>query len=119
MRRMIAALAIACLPNLAMAEGFTTEDLGSIADDPACLERARLVFDEFGKSSRAGEVVSGAWTISAFDLGTDDYDALLACAFGPKEMTRATLIVYHSDKGDEETGRDIAARLKKMWEAWE
>ena len=62
--------------------------------------------------------MSGNWTISAFDLGSDSYDAHIACAFGPKEKTRATLIVYHDDDGDEDTGRDIAARLKKIWKSW-
>lgn len=117
--RMIATLLVAAVPIGAAAEGFSTEDLGSTDTEAQCMERARLVYEEFKRASGVNEIVAGNWTISAFDVLKPAYDAHITCAYGPEDTTRATLVVYGSNDGDTEERTTIAQRMKAMWEAWE
>ncbi|MCH8037709.1 MAG: hypothetical protein IIC53_11380 [Proteobacteria bacterium] len=116
MKTVIAAL-VAVLPSIAAAEGFTTLDLGSIPTDEACLARAEATFEKFGRKIDVGEIVGATWSISAFDIGSDDYDAHIVCAYGPDDQTQVTLIVYYSDNGDEDIAGDYGARLKLVWKS--
>lgn len=119
MKVAIAAAIAVTVPFAASAEGFTTEDLGSTQTEAECVDRARLVFREFDRASSIGEIVAGNWTVSAFDVISNDYDAHIACAYGPNDTTRGTLVVYSGDNSDDGIRQDIAARMKTMWEAWE
>ncbi|MEM6622225.1 MAG: hypothetical protein AAF674_08365 [Pseudomonadota bacterium] len=118
-RVLLAAAGLMLAPTMALAEGFSTEDLGSTNTEDQCMERARLVYEEFDRASGVGQIVAGNWTISAFDVIRDDYDAHITCAFGPNDTTRATLVVYGNDSGTPEERSGIARRMKAMWEAWE
>ncbi|MEM9735114.1 MAG: hypothetical protein AAF908_00715 [Pseudomonadota bacterium] len=117
--KVLVPLLVALLPGLALAEGFTTEDLGSTDTEEECVDRAKLVFEEFDRASGVGEIVPGNWTVSAFDVTTDDYDAHIACAYGPNDSTRGTLVVYSNDNAAHDRRQAIARRMKSMWEAWE
>ena len=116
MKAVIAAL-VAVLPSIAAAEGFTTLDLESIPTDKACLARAEATFERFGYEVNMGNVIGATWNISAFDLGTDDYDAHLICAYGPDDQTRVSLVVYYNDNGTEDISMDYGGRLKAIWKS--
>ena len=116
MKAVIADLA-ALLPAIAAAEGFSTLDLGPISTEDACLARAEATFEKFSRKVDMGEIVGASWNMSAFDVGTDNYDAHIICAFGPDNQTQVTLVVYYNDNGDDDIARDHGERLKLVWKS--
>ena len=113
--RFIAAGAIAAAPLAASAEGWTTEDLGSIATEAECVAAAGDMFETFGDREGYHSTATGGWTVAGYDLTEDDYDGLVTCAYGPDGQTRATLVVYSVGNADQDERRRIAATLKEIW----
>lgn len=107
------------LPAVASAEGFSTADLGSTATEQQCMERARWVFEDYRREVNAGSIDSGNWTAALYDITTDDYDAIITCAYGPNDTTRGTLVVYADDGTDDARRRGMAERMKQIWETYE
>ncbi len=107
------------LPTLAAAEGFSTADLGSTNTEEKCMERARWVFRDYKAEVGAGSIDTGNWTSALYDITSDDYDAIITCAYGPNDTTRGTLIVYANDGTDDTKRRGMAERMKQIWEAYE
>lgn len=116
-RQGLSGIALIGLPFMAVAEGFTTEDLGSIATEEACMERATYVFWEAATLVDINRIVPTDWTVSAFDISSEEYDAQITCAFGPNDETRATLVVYSAAGSDDELRQEIAAQLKSIWQS--
>jgi len=54
--------------------------------------------------------------VYGYDLSSDAYDTVITCSYGPDDTTRATLLVYHSDAGNETMRREIADRLAIYWD---
>lgn len=117
--------AAACLlaPTLASAEGFSTADLGSTNTEAQCMDRAFRVFQDYQGEVGAGSIDRGNWTSALYDITTDDYDAIITCAYGPDingvETTRGTLVVYSNDGTDDAKRRRMAERMKQIWENYE
>ena len=111
------AVLAAALPAIAAAEGFTTLDLGPVATDDACLTRAEATFRKLGQTIDVGEIVGASWNMSAFDVGTSDYDAHILCAYGPDNQTQVSLVLYYNDNGDEDIALDYGERMKLVWKS--
>lgn len=115
MKRVIAMLLVSAAPSIAAAEGFTVSDLGSVAAETACVDRAENMMREFGRRSSIGQVTRGNWSVMAFNLKTREYEAVVSCNYGPRDQTRATMVVYSSDAGNEEERTQIVQQLKDIW----
>lgn len=106
------------LPLAAQAEGFSTADLGSTKDDPECLERSHLMFDKLSQTHQMGQVLTGVsnWSVIAFDITNEDYDAIVTCAYGPEGATRATLILYSNENTDHDFRDELARQMNEIWD---
>lgn len=106
------------LPLSAHAEGFTTADLGSTKDDPECLDRSHLMFDKVRQRYSIGQVKTGVsnWSVIAFDVTSDDYDAIVTCSYGPNGGTRATLVLYSNDASDHDFRDELARQMNEFWD---
>ena len=114
--RHIAAAVFAIAPLAAMAEGWTTEDLGDVSAEAKCITRAADMFEIFGDRHGFHSVATGGWTVAGYDLIADDYDGLVTCAYGPQDGYRATLVVYSVGDADDDQRREIATLLKGIWD---
>lgn len=115
-RLFLAGLGLSLIASSVAAEGFTTEDLGSVESEGVCLERSQLVFFSASVEMNVDRVVPSDWTVSAFDISGDGIDAQITCAYGPNNTTRATLVVYSSDASSDQEREFVASRLREIWE---
>ncbi|MEM7746254.1 MAG: hypothetical protein AAF409_21380 [Pseudomonadota bacterium] len=115
MNRVIAMLLVTAAPSLAAAEGFTVSDLGSVASETGCVDRAENMMRQYGQQASIGQVTRGNWSVMAFNLSSQDYEAVVSCNYGPRDQTRATMVVYSSNSGNEEERTRIVQQLKNIW----
>lgn len=113
---MAAGLAVTVTAGAAAAEGWTTIDLGDVATEARCVERAVRMFDRFGEAHGHHSTIASTWTVAGYDLIHDDFDGLVTCAHGPRRGARATLMVYGSGAGSDAQRSDIADMLHEIWE---
>ena len=101
----------------ANAKGFSTEDLGSASTDATCVSRARQTFSAYRREVRAGQIASGRWSAALYNIHNHLYNAIITCNYGPRNQTRATLVVYSGVNSDNALRRAIADRITRLWKA--
>ena len=117
-RLLIGGLLAATLPLSAQARGFSTEDLGSVPDDPSCIRQAEATFAAFKREVEAGDYQSGSWTAALYRIYGDDFDAIITCNYGPDGNSRATLVVHSGYDTDRVLRKRAAERLKELWKQY-
>lgn len=114
----LGALALAAgMPAAALADGWTTIDLGNVPTEAGCVDRAQRMFNTFGEYYSVIVDDPGSWSVAAYDLTHEDFDALVSCAYGPNDNTRGTLVVHSTGAAPDAKRREIARSLDEIWKA--
>ena len=100
----------------ASAAGWTIKDLGGTPTEAGCVDLAYDVFARYRGARSMGDLQRTEWVVYGYDLSSDDYDGIITCSFGPKDTTRATMVIYSADNADGDMRLEIANRLERYWD---
>ena len=114
MRLAIFALTAALTAGSAAAEGWTIKDLGSVPTEQGCVELGWDAFARYRRRHELNDLQKTEWVVYAFDMQGEHYDAIITCAYGPNDTTRATLAVY--SKEDDGDRAWIADQVERYWD---
>ncbi|MBT6188949.1 MAG: hypothetical protein HOI22_01610 [Tateyamaria sp.] len=102
----------------AIAEGYSTVDLGLVRSKSACMARAERVMHRYEDTLGAHSVSTGSWTTFGWDFEPGDQDVVILCVApaGSSSNERRAIMVIHGSETETErfATRDI---LNGYWDA--
>ena len=106
-------IGLAALP--ALADGFTTDDLGYLPDRATCMARANQAFEIYGRETGQTVPVSeGAWSVSGWDIMPGAVDINIICPIIDDADGVNAFAVGHSPK-ENNTRQNAVARIRDIF----
>ncbi len=117
-KALIGAFGALILTGPAMAEGYSTVDLGLINDKPACMAKAERVMNRYKNTFGAHSVKVGGWTTFGWDFEPGDQDVVILCVAptSSSNSKRRGVMVTHGSGTEKQrfATRDL---LQGYWDA--
>lgn len=114
LRPLAIAACVALAPGLAAADGFYTRDLGDGGAPAECMARAQQAIQAYvQQSGTAASVLTGTWSVDAYDLAPGNVDVELACPYRDSHVTVALLVTHSS--GSEQERVTVLDGITAFW----
>jgi hypothetical protein len=113
MKQTLMIAALAALPALAQAEGFTNMDFGQFSNREDCMALAQQVMDRYIRTHGGFEYSSTEWVVYGWDFEPGDQDVTIMCPWVSDTVVNAFMVV-HGETTDEDRIFTVD-QLERFW----